>query len=38
MTATDRPGMALRDRPEFKSKPKPLTFRETATCWRPWKP
>ncbi|UMA63537.1 CBS domain-containing protein [Roseivivax marinus] len=31
MTATDRPGMALRDRPEFKSKPKPLTFRETAT-------
>ncbi len=31
MTATDRPGMALRDRPEFKSKPKPLTFLASAT-------
>ncbi|SLN42087.1 Transcriptional repressor CcpN [Roseivivax jejudonensis] len=31
MTATDRIGMALKDRPEYKSKPRPLTFRESAT-------
>jgi CBS domain-containing protein len=31
MPATDRVAMTLRDRPEFGSKPKPLTFRPDAT-------
>ncbi len=31
MAPRDRVGMQLRDRPEFKSKPKPVTFREDAT-------
>lgn len=31
MTATDRVAMQLRDRPEYASKPKPLTFRPDAT-------
>lgn len=31
MTATDRVAMQLRDRPEYASKPKPLTFRPNAT-------
>jgi CBS domain-containing protein len=31
MTATDRVAMQLRDRPEYASKPKPLTFPPDAT-------
>jgi CBS domain-containing protein len=31
MTDTDRPAMTLRDRPEFASKPKPLTFSPEAS-------
>ncbi|SIS93949.1 CBS domain-containing protein [Roseivivax lentus] len=31
MAATDRVGMTIKDRPEFKSKPKPLTMTETDT-------
>ncbi|QFT63632.1 CBS domain-containing protein [Roseivivax halotolerans] len=31
MAATDRVGMAIKDRPEFKSKPKPLTMPEGET-------
>lgn len=31
MTATDRVGQALKDRPEYASKPKPLTFPPSAT-------
>jgi len=31
MAATDHSGMQLRDRPEYASKPRPLTFPETAT-------
>ncbi len=31
MAASDHVGMQLRDRPEYASKPKPLTFPETAT-------
>ncbi len=31
MAASTHVGMQLRDRPEFNSKPKPLTFPETAT-------
>lgn len=31
MAPRDRVGMQLRDRPEFKSKPKPVTFRKEVT-------